>query len=303
MKVKNLSSLAVDHTTGDTDTTAIWLTQWLAPSTSDPTGGKNFFAYMESTNGGAPSFWDGQNAYSTEGGGVAFTYPGVNNITTSGATGYDPSTGTITIDVPVADVAESGAIDDHLYSVTSSAMTVPSPAENPPPDPILGSGGQLFNLFDSAAGYDYVPAVLKVVGDARTIYSPGKLVRVDVDAVAQDQSAGAAPTGYVDNYNDTRADPPGPATGPVLCHTTAPPTSLTQMASKSVRVDGTIDCSGGLSTGTYSFALTVTNNGPNPPNQDAYHMTLRDATGASVYEWGDLTTVGRGELTVAIHLV
>ena len=81
----------------------------------------------------------------------------MDNITGNGATGYNPATGEITIDVPVSHVAEPGAIDTTLYSVTASSITAPAPLETPPPDPLQGIGGQLFNLFDPAPAYDVVP--------------------------------------------------------------------------------------------------------------------------------------------------
>src|SRR5207249_2747984 len=124
MKVADLSSLSPPTSTGDSDTTLAWLTQWLVPSNTDANGGKNFFAYMESVGGQTPTFWDGENAYQREGGGVGFTYPGMHQITTAG-TGYNQSTGDIVINVPVADVTEAGALNNNLYSVTSSSITAP----------------------------------------------------------------------------------------------------------------------------------------------------------------------------------
>jgi hypothetical protein len=49
-----------------------------------------------------------------------------------------------------------------------------------------------------------------------------------------------------------------------------------------------------------SFTLEVTDNRPNPPNRDAYHMTLFDVNGASVYDWADLTSLRKGDLTVTV---
>ncbi len=59
---------------GGTD--LVWLTQWHAPSSTDPHGGKLFFAYMESTAGQAPKCFDGQNGLYVNGGGAGITYPG-----------------------------------------------------------------------------------------------------------------------------------------------------------------------------------------------------------------------------------
>lgn len=157
MQVQDLSSLAPPIGAGDTDSTVVWMTQWLVPSSTDPNGGKNFFAYMESTLGQAPTFWDGENAYLPVGGGVTFTYPGVHELTGHGTTGYDAATGVITIDVPVSDVAVPGAIGDVLHSVTTSSLTAPLSMETPPPDPETGAGGQLFNLIDPAPAYEMSP--------------------------------------------------------------------------------------------------------------------------------------------------
>jgi hypothetical protein len=49
-----------------------------------------------------------------------------------------------------------------------------------------------------------------------------------------------------------------------------------------------------------SFTLEVTDNGPNPPNRDTYHMTLFDVNGGVVYDWSDLTSLNKGDLTVTV---
>jgi hypothetical protein len=67
MTVADLTSLS-SATAGGPDLR--WLTQWLVPSTKDPTGGKNFFVYMESTAGGAPACFSGENAFNANGGGL-----------------------------------------------------------------------------------------------------------------------------------------------------------------------------------------------------------------------------------------
>ena len=92
------------------DTVAVWLTQWLLPAAPGCTssadscknGGKNPFVYFES-NG---TCWSGQNAALLIGGGVTLTYPGTKQISALGACSFVPgSFGTITIDVPIADVS------------------------------------------------------------------------------------------------------------------------------------------------------------------------------------------------------
>jgi hypothetical protein len=152
MKVADLTSLAPDPATGNTDTDLVWLTQWLVPSATDPNGGKNFFVYMESTHGGAPTFWAGENAIVQGGGGLYFSYPGALQVSGS-YTATAP--GTITITVPLSAVTEPGAISNRLYSVTASTMTLPVPANSVPV--VMGIGGSLFNLIDVAPPYDFVP--------------------------------------------------------------------------------------------------------------------------------------------------
>ncbi|TMK79032.1 MAG: hypothetical protein E6G45_04575 [Actinobacteria bacterium] len=153
------------------DAFAVWLTQWLVPaspgctSSADPckNGGKNPFVYFES-NG---TCWSGQNAALLLGGGVTLTYPGTTQITAPGAcTRTLGPLGTITIDVPIADVSlESGVapLSSRLYSVTASTMTLVEPAETNRPTlqpfqlftgPI---GGDLFDLIDVVRAYDFVP--------------------------------------------------------------------------------------------------------------------------------------------------
>src|SRR5258708_37802519 len=73
MKVNNLS--LAPTTAQDPDLDLVWLTQWFVPSTTDPNGGKNFFVYGESFNGGALQCFAGQNAAQAVGGGGTLTYP------------------------------------------------------------------------------------------------------------------------------------------------------------------------------------------------------------------------------------
>jgi hypothetical protein len=150
--VADLRSLAAPGAGG---TTTVWDTQWKVPSSSDPHGGAFFHAYMESVAGGAPSFWVGQNAVTTNGGGVMLTYPGSTAVSGS-YTATAP--GVITIDIPVGAVTEAGALDALLYSVTSASMTLTGNAEVPPDVFASGIGGNLFNLVDVAPAYDFDPA-------------------------------------------------------------------------------------------------------------------------------------------------
>src|SRR5205823_5821059 len=152
---------------------AVWLTQWLVPADPGCTssadscanGGKNPFVYFES--GATASCWSGQNAALLVGGGVTLTYPGTKQITAPGACSFVPGPfGTITIDVPIADVSlDTGVapLSNRLFSVTASTMTMNAPPESVPPNPgdfqvFSGPiGGVLFDLIDVVRAYDFVP--------------------------------------------------------------------------------------------------------------------------------------------------
>ena len=110
-------------------------------------GGANFMVYMESQNGGAPTFWVGQNAVEVLGGGVITTYVGDHQVPGT----YTPGApGTITITVPLSAVHEAGALDSKLYQVTASTQTLTGNAETP--GSVGGIGGTMFNLIDVAPG-------------------------------------------------------------------------------------------------------------------------------------------------------
>jgi hypothetical protein len=134
--------------------TLIWNTQWKVPSSTDLKGGAYFHAYMESIPGQPATFWVGQNAVLTNGG-ITFTYPGTTQVSGS-YTATAP--GVITVDVPKTSVAEPGAIDNLLYSVTSASMSLTGNAELPPDVFGSGIGGNLFNLIDVAPAYDFDPS-------------------------------------------------------------------------------------------------------------------------------------------------
>jgi len=156
MDINNLS--LAPTTTSDPDTDLVWNTQWLVPSSSDPNGGKNFFVYGESTNGGALQCYYGQNAAIAVGGGVALTYPG--NSTALPAANCQSTlgpNGSIVIYVPFTNVFEAGAIDNKLHEVTASTMTLQGPANAVQPQ--AGLGGSLFNLIDVAQTYIFSPLV------------------------------------------------------------------------------------------------------------------------------------------------
>jgi len=146
MQLNNLSPAPT--TAQDPDLDLVWLTQWFVPSTTDPNGGKNFFVYAESFNGGALQCFAGENAAQAVGGGVTLTYPGATQLPAANCLSTTGRNGTITIDVPLSNVNEPGAIDNRLHEVTASTMTLQQPANTVPP--VSGIGGSLFNLIDAA---------------------------------------------------------------------------------------------------------------------------------------------------------
>jgi hypothetical protein len=152
MLVADLRNLADPRAGG---TTLVWNTQWKVPSGTDPHGGAYFHAYMESVPGSPTTFWIGQNAIESTGS-LTFTYPGSTQVSGS-YTATAP--GVITVSVPAADVVEPGAIDNLLYSVTASSMSLTGNAETPPSLFGSGLGGNLFNLIDAAPAYDFNPAL------------------------------------------------------------------------------------------------------------------------------------------------
>ena len=151
MQLNNLS--LAPSTTSDPDPDLVWLTQWFVPSTTDPNGGKNFFVYAESTNGGALTCYSGEAAALPNGGGVLITYPGATTLPAANCLSTLGANGTITIDVPLSNVNEPGAIDNRLHEVTASTMTLAGPANAVPST--SGLGGVPFNLIDVAQGYIY----------------------------------------------------------------------------------------------------------------------------------------------------
>jgi hypothetical protein len=164
-----LNNLSLAPTTAqDPDPDLVWSTQWLVPSTSDATGGRNFHVYAESTNGGALQCYVGQNAAAVNGGGFSLAYPGgTSPLPVQNCQSTLGPNGNITIYVPLSSVAEANPIDNRLHEVTASTMTLTQPA-NTNPD-LLGSGlaGSLFNLIDVAQGYIFDPAPLQIVSITR----------------------------------------------------------------------------------------------------------------------------------------
>jgi hypothetical protein len=165
MKLSNMSLAA--PVAPDPDADVVWLTQWLVPAsasctstaTSCASGGANFMVYAESNQGGAVQCWVGQNALQQNLNGLLLTYPGTTQITDPGACSVVSGPGgTVTIDVPIAQVSlDSGVTpySNRLYSVTATTMTLPAQANSVPS--LGGVGGVPFNAIDVAPGYDAAP--------------------------------------------------------------------------------------------------------------------------------------------------
>lgn len=148
---------------------------------------------------------------------------------------------------------------------------------------------------DALAAVNEVLPTVSLTGKGVTNYQgQGKVVIAST--VSDDLSDPAQPTGKV-QYQDGRTDPPGGAAGPFSCKRSMP-TALAFASPAAVTISGGMTCSGfGV---VRSFTLEVTDNGPNPPNQDAYQMTLFNANGAVVYDWSDRTSLNRGDLRVTV---
>ena len=86
---------------------------------------------------------------------MTLTYPGVTQLPAANCLVKTGGNGTITIDVPLSNVNEPGAIDNRLHEVTASTMTLQERANSVPP--VAGIGGVLFNLIDVAQGYTFDP--------------------------------------------------------------------------------------------------------------------------------------------------
>ena len=116
----------------------MWLTRWEVP---DPNGaGHTYYAAMESDNGQAPTFFDGETSTLASGEGFFLTYPPTHAIQ-----GKYTSAGTITFTVPVADVG--GNPNAVLYSLTGLTVTQPQSS----------SSNTIFNQIDATAPFDFSP--------------------------------------------------------------------------------------------------------------------------------------------------
>ena len=155
MNVNNLASLSPPTTTADTDPVVEWLTTWMEPSSSDSHGGKFFHVYAESNNGGAPVCYSGESSEAVVGGqqsaNFLMTYPGQTQIT-GAACSVNQVTGTVTIDVPKANVTVAGEVGTRLYSVTAATLTLAQPGSTTNPSEVPP------NVIDTAPAYDDDPA-------------------------------------------------------------------------------------------------------------------------------------------------
>jgi len=104
---------------------------------------------------------------------VTLTYPGTKQITAPGACAFVLGPfGTITIDVPIADVSLDPGVaplSNRLYSVTASTMTPSVPPDSVPlfqqttvsvagvMRTVSRLGGAYFDLIDVVRAYDFVP--------------------------------------------------------------------------------------------------------------------------------------------------
>ena len=136
INVGNLTTLQVSPTLGGSD--AVWLVRWEVPTTNG--AGHTYFAAMESDNGAAPSFFDGETSAISTTHGKFLTYPPAHSIQ-----GSYTASGTITLTVPVADVA--GNAQAILYSITGLTLTQTTPS----------SGNTLFNQIDATRPFDFKP--------------------------------------------------------------------------------------------------------------------------------------------------
>src|SRR5207245_9710718 len=98
-----------------------------------------------------------ENAALAVGRGVTLTYPGATQLPAANCLSTLGANGTITIEVPLTDVSEAGAIDNKLHEVTASTMTLQGRANTVPS--FGGIGGSLFNLIEVAQGHTLDPGM------------------------------------------------------------------------------------------------------------------------------------------------
>jgi hypothetical protein len=184
MQLNNLS--LAPTTSQDPDQDLVWLTQWLVPSSTDPLGGKNFFVYAESFNGGALQCFAGENAENRIAGGVGLTYPGTTALPAANCKSSLGPNGTITIYVPLTVVNEAGAIDNKLHEVTASTMTLQQQANSVPPASANGRfiGGVFFNPIDIAQSYVFDPSLVTAPPGIQLVNISGRALVQTSDKIA-----------------------------------------------------------------------------------------------------------------------
>jgi hypothetical protein len=183
MQLNNLS--LTPTTSADPDQDLVWLTQWLVPSSTDPLGGKNFFVYAESFNGGALQCFAGENAQNkigASGSAFAITYPGATALPAANCKSTLGANGTITVYVPLSAVNEAGAIDNKLHEVTASTMTLQQQANTVPS--VGGTGGVFFNLIDVAQSYVFDPSLVTAPPGIQLVNISGRALVQTGDKIA-----------------------------------------------------------------------------------------------------------------------
>jgi hypothetical protein len=132
-------------------------------------------------------------------------------------------------------------------------------------------------------------------GHAHTDYSgDGEPGNGDVHVATRVVSDGSSPPAGQVRYADLRADPPGQQAEAFDCR--GIPTAVDELGADSAQIEGKLACRGLNRAAT--FALVLADGGSNPPYQDRFLIVLYDASGRVLYDWGDLTTIGLGDLTV-----
>lgn len=151
---------------------------------------------------------------------------------------------------------------------------------------------------------------IRVTGHAHTDYDGDNKVHVTkndrgdvhIGALMSDNPAdNRRPEGRL-GYWDLRPDPPGPANAGFRCERFVVETMTLQTPNR-VQFTGLVNrCFTQAQTAVvfHRFRLIIQDNGPNPPNRDAYQMTFFNRQGQVVYQWADFTTVGLGDLKIEV---
>ncbi|HET9691245.1 MAG TPA: hypothetical protein VFP61_08830 [Acidimicrobiales bacterium] len=155
IKVPGLTSLAAPTSAGGPD--ASWMIRWTQVTPGQTGNGHIYYAGMDNEQGAGgtttPTFFDGDTSCVPPPGTPGehcklITYPQTHLLSASQAN-YDPATGTITLDIPAADVGNPG-VGTTLYSVTAFTATSASPQSATTP----------FNLIDATTPFDHTVAAV-----------------------------------------------------------------------------------------------------------------------------------------------